>query len=169
MSIGGYKYKIIAKFDGLVVNLSIDIATGDLITPRAMEYGYKRLFENRELKILTYNIETIVAEKLQTLVSRGILNGRMKDYYDLYYLLKFKKDEISKDNLKLAIRRTFEKRNTEIDSINSVIIELGKSEFTKKMWDNYSSKHEYAKNISFKDIINAIEEEIKTWNIEYRI
>lgn len=161
MNTGGYKYKIVAKFDGLVVNLSIDIATGDLITPRAMEYGYKMLFGDKELKIITYNIETIIAEKLQTLVSRGTFNGRMKDYYDLYYLLTFKKDNIAKENLNMAIERTFEKRDTDTNLIVPIIEEIEKSEFTRKMWDNYANKHKYAKDIEFKEIINTIKSEIK--------
>lgn len=119
------------------------------------------LFEDKELKIITYNIETIVAEKLQTLVSRGTLNGRMKDYYDLYYLLIFKKENILKKNLNLAVERTFEKRDTDIDMIIPTIEEIEKSKFTKKMWDNYRAKHEYAKSIEFKEIINAIKSEIK--------
>ena len=161
MNTGGYKYKIVAKFDGLLVNLSVDIATGDLITPRAMEYGYKMLFEDKELKIITYNIETMIAEKLQTLVSRGTFNGRMKDYYDLYYLLTFKKDNIAKENLNLAIERTFEKRDTDTNLIVPIIEEIEKSEFTRKMWDNYANKHKYAKDIEFKEIINTIKSEIK--------
>lgn len=158
MSTGGYKYKIKAIFDKLVVNLSIDIATGDLITPRAMEYNYKMLFEDKKLEIITYNLETIIAEKLQTLVLRGVLNGRMKDYYDIYYLLKYKEAEISNDNLKLAIIRTFKNRDTDINKINFVINEILNSEFSKKMWNNYSIKHEYAKNLEFKEIINKIKQ-----------
>lgn len=153
---GGYKYKIIAKFDGLIVNLSIDIATGDLITPGAIEYNYKMLFEDRELTIMTYNIETVIAEKFQAVIARGTLNGRMKDYYDLFYLLKNKKSEISKHNLKLAINKTFEKRNTDLNTASTIIKEIKNSEFTKKLWNNYSSKHEYAVNIKFGDIIKEI-------------
>lgn len=156
MNTGGYKYKIIAKFDGLVVNLTMDIATGDIITPRAMEYNYKMLFEDRNLELITYNIETIIAEKLQALVARGNLNGRMKDYYDLYYLLTYKKDSIDEKNLKLAIERTFNKRNTELELISSVLQDIAKSDFTKKIWDNYASKHEYAKDLKFEDVIKVI-------------
>lgn len=153
---GGYKYKTIAKFDGLIVNLSIDIATGDLITPRAIEYNYKMLFEDRELQIMTYNIETIIAEKLQTLIARGNLNGRMKDYYDLYYLLKYKKEQIDEENLKLAIKNTFKKRNTDLSSVTSIIKEIENSEFIKKMWNAYSKKHEYAKDLKFQEIMEEI-------------
>ena len=87
---GGLRYNIVAKFDNIRVDLSIDIATGDLITPREIEYDYKMMFEDRNLKIMTYNIESIIAEKFQTVVARGILNSRMKDYYDLYYLITYK-------------------------------------------------------------------------------
>jgi len=150
---GGYRYKVIAKFDGIIVDLGIDIATGDLITPRAIEYSYKMLFEERELKIMTYNIETIIAEKFQALISRGILNGRMRDYYDLYYLLTYKKEDICEENLKLAISKTFENRNTDLASANSIIEDIENSEFLMKMWKNYSKKYQYAKNVKFKDII----------------
>ena len=120
---GGLRYNIIAKFDNIKVNLSIDIATGDLITPREIEYDYKMIFEDRSLKIMTYNIESIIAEKFQTVISRGILNSRMKDYYDLYYLITYK--EFSKENLKNAIIKTFNKRDTDIDKIDDVIEEDG--------------------------------------------
>lgn len=112
---GGLKYNLLAIFDNLRVNLSIDIATGDLITPREIEYDYKMIFENRNLKIMTYNIESIIAEKFQTVINRGILNSRMKDYYDLYYLITYK--EFSKENLKNAIIKTFNKRDTVIKNI----------------------------------------------------
>ncbi len=151
---GGLKYNLVAKFDNLRVNLSIDIATGDLITPKEIEYDYKMMFENRSLKIMTYNIESIIAEKFQTVISRGILNSRMKDYYDLYYLMKYK--DFSKENLKNAIENTFCKRNTDIQSINKVIREIEKSEFLKDLWKRYSEKYQYAKNIKFEEIISSI-------------
>lgn len=151
---GGLRYNIIAKFDNIKVNLSIDIATGDLITPREIEYDYKMIFEDRSLKIMTYNIESIIAEKFQTVISRGILNSRMKDYYDLYYLITYK--EFSKENLKNAIIKTFNKRNTDIESINKVIDEIEKSEFVKELWISYSEKYQYAKCLEFKNVINSI-------------
>ena len=153
---GGLKYNLLAIFDNLRVNLSIDIATGDLITPREIEYEYKMLFEDRKLKIMTYNIESIVAEKFQTVISRGILNSRMKDYYDLYYLITYQ--EFSKENLKNAIEKTFEKRDTNIKSINKVIDELEKSEFVKELWTSYSKKYQYAKGIEFEKVLGSIRE-----------
>lgn len=153
---GGLKYNLIAQFDNLRVNLSIDIATGDLITPREIEYDYKMMFEDRNLKIMTYNIETIIAEKFQTVISRGVLNSRMKDYYDLYYLITNKK--YLKEYLKMAIEKTFNKRETEIESIDKVISEIEKSDFTKDLWEAYRNKHKYAKEIEFTAIIEKIKE-----------
>lgn len=153
---GGLRYNIVAKFDNIKVNLSIDIATGDLITPREIEYDYKMMFEDRCLTIMTYNIESIIAEKFQTVISRGILNSRMKDYYDLYYLMKYK--DFSKQNLKIAIEKTFCKRNTDMQDIGKVISEIEKSEFVKDLWTSYSQKYQYAKNIKFEEIISSIYE-----------
>lgn len=136
------------------MNLSIDIATGDLITPREIEYDYKMMFEDRSLKIMTYNIESIIAEKFQTVISRGILNSRMKDYYDLYYLITYEK--YSKDNLKEAIIKTFKKRNTDINSIDKIIEEIKQSEFTKELWIEYTKKHQYVKSLKFEEIIRKI-------------
>ena len=152
---GGLRYNIIAKYEHLIVNLSIDIATGDAITPREIEYDYKMMFEDRSLKIMTYNIESIIAEKFQTVISRGILNSRMKDYYDLYYLITYK--DFSKENLKNAITKTFEKRETSIDDIDKVIEEIKNADFLKDLWRNYSTHYQYANDIEFDQVINAIE------------
>lgn len=151
---GGLKYNIIAIFDNLKVNLSIDIATGDAITPREIEYNYKMLFEDRELQIMTYNIESIIAEKFQTVISRGILNSRMKDYYDLYYLITYK--EFSEKNLKQAITKTFDKRNTSLNDIETTLSMISESSFTKDLWKNYAKKHKYTENIKFEEIIDTI-------------
>ena len=152
---GGLRYNIIAKYEHLIVNLSIDIATGDSITPREIEYDYKMMFEDRSLKIMTYNIVSIIAEKFQTVISRGILNSRMKDYYDLYYLITYK--EVSKENLKKAITKTFEKRETRIDDIDKVIEEIKNADFLRDLWRNYSTHYQYANDIEFDQVINAIE------------
>ena len=151
---GGLKYNILSTFDNLKVSLSIDIATGDTITPREIEYNYKMLFEDRELKIMTYNIESIIAEKFQTVISRGVLNSRMKDYYDLYYLVTYK--DFSKENLRQAIVKTFEKRKTSLNDIEKNISLISESGFTKDLWKNYSKKHKYTENIKFDEIIDTI-------------
>ena len=151
---GGLKYNLLAQYENLRVNLSIDIATGDLITPKEIEYDYKMMFEDRSLQIMTYNIETIIAEKFQTVISRGILNSRMKDYYDLYYLTTYK--QYSKDILRQAIKNTFEKRNTNIENVQKVISEFATSDFTENLWNEYRKKFKYAKNIEYEQIMKKI-------------
>lgn len=155
---GGLKYNVIASFDRLKVNLSIDIATGDIITPREIEYSYKMLFENRTLQLMTYPIETIIAEKYQTIIERGILNSRMKDYYDLYYLLENK--SYSNDILKEAIQKTFFKRNTDLSITKQKMKEIAESDFLKDLWKNYANKHSYSKNIKYEDLIHMINKKL---------
>ena len=152
---GGIKYNLLAIFENIRVNLSIDIATEDVITPKEIEYEYKMIFEDRSLNIMTYNIETIIAEKFQTVISRNVLNSRMKDYYDLYYLLTYK--EFSKDTLKTAIINTFVKRETDIDEIDKQLDKINKSDFVKELWTNYTKKYQYAENIQFEDIMNIMD------------
>ena len=113
------------------------------------------LFEDRILKIMTYNIESIIAEKFQTVISRGVLNSRMKDYYDLYYLITYK--EFSKDILKIAINKTFEKRKTDISNVESVLNNIKKADFIKDLWKNYSNHYPYASEIKFEEVISAME------------
>lgn len=153
---GGRKYNILATFENIRVNLSIDVATGDIITPREIEYDYKMLFEDRSLKIMTYNIETIIAEKFQTVISRNVLNSRMKDYYDLYYLFTYK--DFSIENLRTAIIKTFEKRETNIERIDEVIEKISESVFLNDLWTRYANKYKYANNIRYNDIIKKIKE-----------
>lgn len=109
---GGFKFKIIAIYSNLRIPFHIDVSTGDIVTPRAIEYKYKRLLEDEYIPICTYNIETIIAEKLQTVLWRKIANSRMKDYYDLYYFVTYKWKEVDIEILKRAIRTTFDKRGT---------------------------------------------------------
>ena len=112
------------------------------------------MFEEKTLKVMTYNVETIIAEKFQTIISRGVLNSRMKDYYDLYYLITYK--EYSKIDLKLAIENTFKNRETDLKSIEKELKEIEKSEFVREQWKLYSKKHAYTSNIEFKKIIEKI-------------
>ena len=156
---GGYRVKLVGNIENLKIPFHIDISTGDIITPKAIEYKYKKLLEDDYIEIYTYNQETIIAEKLQTILSRKIANSRMKDYYDLYYFVNFKWKEIDKVILKQAIYATFKNRNTENDlkNIERIIETITKDKTLHTSWADYKDKHSYAKNISFKDIINAIE------------
>ena len=160
---GGYRFKVIAKLSNLRIPFSIDISTGDLITPRAIEYNYKTILEDENISLYTYNYETIVAEKLETVLKRNTANSRMKDYYDLYYFATYRWNDIDISTLKNAIAITFKNRNSQeyLEKFKTIISNILEDESLIARWDKYRKEHEYAKDIKFEDTISAIE---KTYN-----
>ncbi len=156
---GGYQFKIIATYENIKVQFHMDVSTGDVITPRAIEYKYKKLFDDSYIDILSYNQETIIAEKLQAILERKTQNSRMKDYYDLYFFVNYRWDTIDKEILAEAIIRTFSTRNsiTELKDITTTIKNLENNQFLNTLWIDYAKKHVYSKDIKFKDTIGAIE------------
>ena len=154
----GFEVNLKAEFDGLKTNLMIDITTGDVITYKEVEFKYSTIFDNETINIMTYNYETIIAEKFESIISRNIDNTRMKDYYDLYMFVNLKWNDINKDTLRNAIFNTSKARET-LDYINnaSKYIELINDDSRlKSLWNSYQNNYEYAKGIEFVDTINAI-------------
>lgn len=166
---GGNKYHIVGNLQALKINLEIDISTGDKITPKKLNYKYKLLFENRTILISSYNIETILSEKIETILRRGKFNSRMKDYYDIYYFLKFLKEDINIKQLKEAINNTFENRNSfnYLNDYKQIISEINNSDRMNKQWDVYKRKYKYATNIEFNEIIILVEEILNALNLEF--
>ena len=154
----GFEVNLKAEFDGLKTNLMIDITTGDVITYEEIEFKYSTLFDNEIINIMTYNYETIIAEKFESIISRNIDNTRMKDYYDLYMFVHLKWNVINKQTLRKAIINTSKNRET-LDYIDnsSKYIELISNDLRlKSLWNSYQNNYEYAKNILFEDTIKAI-------------
>ena len=154
----GFEVNLKAEFDGLKTNLMIDITTGDIITYKEVEFKYSTLFDNEIINIMTYNYETIIAEKFESIISRNIDNTRMKDYYDLYMFVNLKWNDINKDTLRKAIINTSKARETldYIDNANKYIELISDDSRLKALWNSYQNNYEYAKNIEFVDTINAI-------------
>ena len=154
----GFEVNLKAEFDGLKTNLMIDITTGDVITYKEVKFKYSTLFDNEIINIMTYNYETIIAEKFESIISRNIDNTRMKDYYDLYMFVNLKWNDINKSTLRKAIINTFKARRSlnNIDSVNKYIELISKDSRLKSLWNSYQNNYEYAKNIEFVDTINAI-------------
>ena len=154
----GFEVNLKAEFDGLKTNLMIDITTGDIITYKEVEFKYNTLFDNETINIMTYNYETIIAEKFESIISRNIDNTRMKDYYDLYMFVNLKWNDINKDTLRKAIINTSKARETldYIDNANKYIELISDDSRLKALWNNYQNNYEYAKDIEFIDTINAI-------------
>ena len=154
----GYNVNLKADFDGLKINLMIDITTGDVITYKEVEFNYTTLFDNDTINIMTYNYETIIAEKFESIISRNIDNTRMKDYYDLYMFVNLKWNDINKETLRKAIINTSKNRETlsYIENANDYINLIEDDSKLKLLWNNYQKNYEYAKDISFEDTIKSI-------------
>ena len=155
---GGFRLNILSKLGNNKTYITVELTTGDEITPREIKFSYNSIFENKKIPIMAYNIETILAEKFHSIVSRGVLNTRLKDFYDVYVLFNFKEDIINKKLLVKAIENTFKKRDTliDIDEFVTLIDDLYNNDSLKKLWSEYQNKNNYAKDIDFEDTVDAI-------------
>lgn len=164
---GGNKYYITGRINNTKVNLEIDISTGDKVTPKELKFKYPLLFENRSILINSYNIETILAEKIETVLRRGKYNSRMKDYYDIYLFLTKLKNDIDINILKEAINSTFTKRNSfeYLKDYDVIIDSIINNERIEKLWSIYSNKYKYAKCININEILNLLKKIIKNLNL----
>ncbi len=160
---GGNKYHIVGKLQSLKVNLEIDISTGDKVTPRELKYKYPLIFEDRTIMISSYNIETILAEKIETVLRRGVFNSRMKDFYDIYYFLTKLRKEIDINILKEAVDNTFTKRDSfeYLNDYQQIIDSIIGNERLKRLWNIYSNKYKYANGIDINEILNLLKDIIK--------
>lgn len=154
----GFNINLKTEFDGLRTNLMIDITTGDVITYKEVQFEYKTLFDSETINIMTYNYETIIAEKFEAIISRNIDNARMKDYYDLYMFVNLKWNDINKTILRKAIFNTSKKRDTlnYIEEADKYIELINEDSKLKSLWKNYRNNYVYAKDISFENTIDAI-------------
>ena len=154
----GFNINLKAEFDSLKTNLMIDVTTGDIITYKEIEYGYVTLFDNEVIDIMTYNYETIVAEKFESIISRNVDNTRMKDYYDLYMFVNLKWNDINKNVLKEAIINTAKNRGTlnYIDNATKYLELINTDVRLKLLCNSYQNNYEYASDISFDDTIKAV-------------
>ena len=147
-------------FGKINASLNIDITTGDVITPREMNYSYSKILEEGTIPIMTYTIETILAEKFETISSRNITTTRARDFYDLYMIYSIYKDKIDKDLLRKAIERTSKYRGSFETALQyKEIVELFReSETPKELWKKYTQNNPYAKDVDFLDTISIYEE-----------
>lgn len=157
---GGFSLKLNATFDTLKEVVFIDITTGDKITPREITYSMNSIFTNESIKIWTYNLETVLAEKLETIISRGLASTRPRDRYDLFTLYKLRKEEINLEVLKNALENTAEKRKSKdtIDNWEEQVRGIEISDYQKELWIRYQRQFKYAKDISFDNSVQVIRE-----------
>lgn len=155
-----FRVSLEAKFFTIKVNMKIDITTGDIIIPREVDYSFKLMFEERSIPIKAYNLNTILAEKIESILARNISNTRARDYYDVYMLTSFRKDDINIVDLRSAIIEKAEERNTLIylDEKEKYIADIEESKDLQFIWDSYTKKYPYAQGIKFDDIIKKLKE-----------
>ncbi len=157
---GGYCISLLGHLENVRNIVNIDIATGDPITPGAVTHRYKCMFSDEEIELQSYNFETIVAEKLQTVLKRGAENSRCKDFYDLYIISKIKLQNMNLDNIKLAFKNTCMHRGTKFTKEDALII-LDDLQNSKEMlirWTAYQKRSSFASDIKFPDTLSAVTE-----------
>ncbi len=156
---GGYRISFESIFDKMRVMFKIDITTGDTITPREVIYNFKLMFTDRKISILAYNIETVIAEKFEAIISKNVVTTRARDFYDIYILFKLRGNNINKDILPKAIIETARNRKTlnEYNDRNQIIKKINESDYLKEIWKEYKNKYTYAKDIEFYEVLEVLD------------
>ena len=156
----GVRVSMETKFDGVITPLKIDISTGDVITPREIKYKFNLMLEDRTIEVWAYNLETVLAEKLETVISRNVTNTRMRDFYDIYILQKLYGEQLSKDVLWDALVATAKKRETleqiETEDIDEVFDEIQSSSVMENLWKAYQRNYSYSADIPWHTIMKSI-------------
>lgn len=154
----GIRFMLEAKFDEMRQAVKIDISTGDVITPRAIEYSYKLMFEERSISIWTYNLETLLAEKLETIMARATANSRMRDFYDIHVLMK--QSNINLKILREAFKATSKARGTEalIPQFDEILEMIKNDVSMKTLWDKYSKESFFVNGLSWIEVNDSVRE-----------
>ena len=152
-----YRLHLTANFEKIKNPLKIDITTGDVIIPSEIEYSYETIFKEK-LNILVYSLETLIAEKYETIIKRNITTTRLRDFYDIYMIFKLKNDKIDVNNLKQAIQETAKNRNSmeEILESKEILEDIKNDEYLNKQWNIYKNENKYVDNIQFSEILKLL-------------
>lgn len=156
----GVRVSMETEFDGVRTPLKVDISTGDVITPEKVQYSFKLMLEERSINVWAYNLETVLAEKLETVISRGITNTRMRDYYDIHILIKLYGNTLNGKVLGEALLATAKKRETEyhLNDAQEIFDEIQNDSNMQKLWKSYQKKFSYASDISWEMVMESVRE-----------
>ncbi len=160
---GGYRAAIIARFESINTPLKIDITTGDIITPDAVRYAFQSNFEDKLIPIWAYNIETILAEKVETILRRSVLNTRPRDFYDVYIIMKTHRQMISKELFVTALHATSEKRMSlaALQDKEKIFLTIQSDATMRQRWDLYCKENYYANGIEFDEVIGVLSDIVR--------
>jgi predicted nucleotidyltransferase component of viral defense system len=155
---GGYRVAIIAKYESINTPLKIDISTGDIITPDAIRYTFHSNFEDKLIEVWAYNIETILAEKVETILRRSVLNTRPRDFYDVNIIIKTQRKAIKKKIFITALNATSKKRGSllALQNKETILRTIQSDTIMRQRWDRYCRENYYAKGIAFDDVIGIL-------------
>lgn len=162
---GGFRADIQIEIDNIKEKFHIDIVTGDPITPKEINYKYKPILDDRYVKLWAYNIETVLAEKMETILNRVELNGRMRDFYDIYLIYTKDWDNVNLEDFVKAIEKTFYKREYVGEPLLALDLIMD-SDILKERWKSYQKRYEYARNINFDEILICLEKIINVIVLE---
>ena len=153
-----FRISLIANVGKTKNPMKLDLTTGDAITPREIEYTYPCIFTKEDIKIMAYPLETILAEKYETIIRRNITTTRMRDFYDIYTLYKLKKDEINYEILKEAVERTSDKRGSQeiIKDYEEIIEDIKEDSYLRSLWEVYLSENKYIGDLTFDKVVGVV-------------
>jgi predicted nucleotidyltransferase component of viral defense system len=157
---GGYRVALIAKFESINTPLKIDITTGDIITPDAIRYAFQSNFEDKKIEVWAYNIETILAEKVETILRRSVLNTRPRDYYDVYIIMKTQHRAINKNLFRTALNATAKKRTSlaALKDQDKILQSIQVDTTMRQRWERYCKENYYANGIEFDEVLGILNE-----------
>ena len=154
-----FRVHLRAKYGKIDSPMKIDVTTGDVITPAAIQYDFPMLFEDKSVSVMAYTLETILAEKYETILRRNVGTSRARDYYDLHTLFRSRKDEIRPDVLKAAVLHTAKKRDSvkDIEDWQEIIADIKNEPLMQSLWDNYVAENQYIVELSFEEVLKTVE------------
>ena len=155
----GIRVSLKANYPPISVPLTVDVTTGDVITPGEIEYTFFLLFDDRTISIFAYNLETVLAEKIETVLSRGVANTRPRDFYDIHILWALRGAECSRKTLLQALEQTADKRGSRevLNLYTDIVAEIRESKQLREFWKKYQRTFDYAKDISFDDACDSVQ------------
>ena len=158
MEYPGIRFSLEACIGRMTTPIKIDVSTGDAITPRAVEFEYKLMLEDRSISLMSYNIETLLAEKLQTILTRGVLNTRMRDFYDVHVLLTTRDKNINKNIIKQAFFETCKNRQTEnlTENARKIYGSIADDDRLASLWSSYQQRYPYVDDLSFDVVLDSL-------------
>ena len=155
-----FRIHLKAQYGKINSPMKIDVTTGDAITPAAVQYDYPLLFEDRSVPVMAYTLETVLAEKYETVIRRNIGTTRARDFYDLYTLYRSRKDEIRPEVLKSALLHTAKKRNSmeDMQEWRDILRDIREEPPLYRLWENYTAENKYVGTLAFHEVLDAVDE-----------